>query len=346
MHLVAAIISTCSLCASVSDQVHNTEPEEDFYQAWRTYCSSQPQPVRDITPSREEMQDFFQQLNAAGKPAILSLVPEYASRYTPLVNTGELPKPLINLFVEAYLELTYEELLDKCEDVVSNVSLTYLQCQAIEKYTRQQCLYKIWFQQCAGRITASKLKQAVQTNLEKPSQSLIRAICYPESARFATKAAMYRCKHDKDAKEMYVKTLAKDHGNLKVAKSGLVVWWTWHFHFLVHHQKGSFLCCCGKGVLEIKCPFTCKDKSFLMASLESSTFCLKDGDNDLKLDTLHAYYYQVQVQMKLCGVNYCDFVVWSGSEVVIEMILPNDDVISDALERTSKFFLRWGICLN
>jgi len=99
-------------------------------------------------------------------------------------------------------------------------------------------------------------------------------------------------------------------------------------------------------VLEIKCPFTCKDKSFLLASLESSTFCLKDGDNDLKLDTLHAYYYQVQVQMKLCGVNYCDFVVWSGSEVVIEMILPNDDVISDALERTSKFFLRWGICLN
>ena len=54
--------------------------------------SSQPQPVRDITPSREEMQDFFQQLNAAGKPAIPSLVPEYASRYMPLVDTGELPE--------------------------------------------------------------------------------------------------------------------------------------------------------------------------------------------------------------------------------------------------------------
>ena len=149
--------------------------------------SSQPQPVRDIAPSREEMQDFFQQLNAAGKPAILSLVPEYASRYMPLVDTGELPKPLTNLFVEAYLELTYEELLDKCEDVLSNVSLTYLQCQAIEKYTRQQCLSKIWFQQRAGRITASKLKQAVQTNLEKPSQSLISAMCSPESARFCNK---------------------------------------------------------------------------------------------------------------------------------------------------------------
>ena len=81
-------------------------------------------------------------MNSAGKPAILSLVPEYASRYMPMVHTGELPEPLTNLFVEAYWELTNEELLDKCEDVASNVSLTYLQCQVIEKYTRQQCLSK------------------------------------------------------------------------------------------------------------------------------------------------------------------------------------------------------------
>ena len=34
---------------------------------------------------------------------------------------------------------------------------------------------------------------------------------------------MYGCKHEKDVKGMYVKTLAKDHGNFKVARSGLVV---------------------------------------------------------------------------------------------------------------------------
>ena len=139
-------------------------------------------------------------------------------RYMPLVDTRELPKPLTNLFLEVYFELTYEELLDKCEDVVSNVSLTYLQ-----KYTFQQCLSKIWFQQCAGRITASKLRQAIETNLEEPSQSLIHAICYSESACFATKATMYGCKQEKDAKEMYVKTLVKDNGNFKVTRSGLVV---------------------------------------------------------------------------------------------------------------------------
>ena len=111
MHLVAAIISTCFVCTSVSDQLYNTSQKETSTKHVPTGSSHATQLVRDIAPSRE---DFFQQLNAAGKPAILSLVPEYASRYMPLVDTGVLPKLLTYLFVEAYLVLTYEELLDKC----------------------------------------------------------------------------------------------------------------------------------------------------------------------------------------------------------------------------------------
>ena len=134
---------------------------------------------------------------------------------------------------------------------------------------------------------------------------------------------------------MYVKTLAKsNHRNFRVARSGLVV--DLAFPLFGASPDGINCCdCCGKCVLEIKCPFTCKDILFMLASQESSTFCLKDV---LKLDTSHAYYYHVQAQMKLCGANYCDFVMWSDSEMVIERILPNDDVISDALERASKFF--------
>ena len=140
-----------------------------------------------------------------------------------------------------------------------------------------------------------------------------------------------------DAQEMYSKTLAKHHGNFKVARSGLVV--DPAYPFFGASPDGVVSCdCCGKGMLEIKCPFTCKDKSFLMASQESYTFCLKDGDNGLKLDTSHAYYFQFQMQMKLCEADYCDFVVWSDSEVMVKRILPDDDVISDALQTATKFF--------
>ena len=76
----------------------------------------------------------------------------------------------------------------------------------------------------------------------------------------------------------------------KVARSGLVVGPA--YLFFGASPDGIVSCdCCRKGVLEIKCPFTCKDKLFLLASQESSTFSLKDGDNSLKLDTSLVYYY-------------------------------------------------------
>ena len=46
-----------------------------------------------------------------------------------------------------------------------------------------------------------------------------------------------------------------------------------------------------------------------LAALNDNTFCLKiDDDNTLHLD--HKYYYQVQTQMFVCNVNYCDFCVY------------------------------------
>ena len=63
---------------------------------------------------------------------------------------------------------------------------------------------------------------------------------------------MYGCKHEKDAKEMYAKTLAKDHGNFKVARSKPVVNSAYPFSGA---SPDEIISCdfCGKGVREIKC---------------------------------------------------------------------------------------------
>ena len=68
--------------------------------------------------------------------------------------------------------------------------------------------------------------------------------------------------------------------------------------------------CCGKGVLEIKCPYSHHEESIASAALNNK-FCLKmyDDDGTLGLDQGHAYYYQVQTQLFVCNVNYCDFCV-------------------------------------
>ena len=56
--------------------------------------------------------------------------------------------------------------------------------------------------------------------------------------------------------------------------------------------------CCGKGVLEIKCPYSCVTKSFLEAAKDRQFFVeSNNGKSSLKRN--HAYYYQIQMQLKL-----------------------------------------------
>ena len=63
--------------------------------------------------------------------------------------------------------------------------------------------------------------------------------------------------------------------------------------------------CCGKGVLEIKCPYSCRGKAFSEAADQGKDFCLrKHADGHLQLIESHAYYYQVQAQLKLCEAVY------------------------------------------
>ena len=63
--------------------------------------------------------------------------------------------------------------------------------------------------------------------------------------------------------------------------------------------------CCGNGVVEVKCPYSCRDQSLFEKS-NNSQFFLKVGvDGKLFLDVTHA-----QAQLKFCDANYCDFFVW------------------------------------
>ena len=66
--------------------------------------------------------------------------------------------------------------------------------------------------------------------------------------------------------------------------------------------------CYNHGVLEVKYPFTCKDKDFLSVAYKNSIF-YKDDNEELKLKTDHACCYQVQneMQMKFAHAQNCDY---------------------------------------
>ena len=80
--------------------------------------------------------------------------------------------------------------------------------------------------------------------------------------------------------------------------------------------------CCGNGVVEVKRPYSCRDRSLLEKSGDSRFFLKVGVDENLVFGVTHAYYYQVQAQLKFSGANanYCDFVVWREGELFVQGI--------------------------
>ena len=302
-------------------------------------CSSVPSSAIIPSPTECEVRAFYTELRKSGKSSLLSIVPGYSDEY--VVKYTELPTPLSEFFQWDFLKLSYPDLISKCESVFSNLAVTTAQAKRVEYLTRDQAKSKYWYRYRAGRVTASKLKATAQTKLAQPSLSLIKAISYPEHHKFHTQSTKWGCEHERTAREAYLKMSADQHLNLTVSDSG----------FIIHPQyphlgatpDGCIQCdCCGRGVLEIKCPYSCRNTGFLLGSAKSS-FCLNTTpEGNFVLDKTHAYHYQIQLQMKLSDVTYGDFVVWSESELAILKVTLDEDFITTAIDKATIFF-KYGI---
>ncbi|XP_034062056.1 uncharacterized protein LOC117539828 [Gymnodraco acuticeps] len=135
----------------------------------------------------ERYMQFFKTLsrNSPRSAALMSREPYYRE-FVPK-SVSKLPKPLPQYRTPEMLQLSPTELQNACQDFRQE-ELTQPQVQAVEEETRNQSLSAIWFSQRAGMITASRLKQVLQTSLAQPSKSLIKSISYPEAYKFSTAA--------------------------------------------------------------------------------------------------------------------------------------------------------------
>ena len=104
------------------------------------------------------------------------------------------------------------------------------------------------------------------------------------------------------------------------------------------------------GVLEIKCPFSLKVKPINkmeiqdIVCLSDSTFCLEQGNYGPQLRREHHYYTQVQGEMAIMGLPWCDFVVWTcakNGNIFIERIIFDQNFITAMMLNLVDFY-----CVN
>ena len=99
-------------------------------------------------------------------------------------------------------------------------------------------------------------------------------------------------------------------------------------------------------MLEIKCPYCHHNNGIEVVTVATnSKSCLnKLADGSLQLDRSHAYYFQVQTQIFVCEVEYCDFCVLctfpseANPSIHIERIFPDNDLWASCVARSTHFF--------
>lgn len=97
------------------------------------------------------------------------------------------------------------------------------------------------------------------------------------------------------------------------------------------------------GLIEIKCPYKYRNSTPDEAS-RNQDFCLEKHNNILQLKRNHAYYQQVQGQLAICGLTWCDFIVYTSQGIHVERIQfdPHFWAI-EMLPRLAEFYINYAV---
>ncbi|XP_044766704.1 uncharacterized protein LOC123322756 [Coccinella septempunctata] len=298
----------------------------------RAYHSVNVGEVPAVT--KDELITLVDEIRKAGGSTVLERVLE------PFASTFPQEDLLVNyyktLYSENYETLNKEQLMELANNIFIVISSE--ECNAILEKTKGQKEQKEWWNQRAGRITASKLKLVCRTSVDKPSLSLIKQICYPLQSRFKSKYTEWGIRHEEDALAEYCNYQGLSHEGFRVERVGLFISPELS-QFAASPDALAHCNCCGTVSVEIKCPYLLKNSTIEDFSKQKSKFLVQELNN-IYLDQSHLYYYQVQQQMALTKTMYNDFVVWSPSEFFVQRIPFDEDFWHVHREKALEFHQR------
>lgn len=289
-------------------------------------------------PTAEEVKKVFAALHASGARSILlSAVPEYADHYVdPVKPAPPLPGSLRKLRTSKCDQMNSEELKEYCISQQDKVRVSHCESDQIELLTRKQHKSPAWYSYRTGRVTASKMHDVMNFNLQKPAISTIKAVCHPPRSLTKVPAVQWGLEHETVARQKYFKKSRVEHRCFKLENSGFVI--NPLFPYIGASPDGLSSCeCCGKGCIEVKCPY--KHRSSLIAdACEDPGFCLSHEQGKFTLKKSHPYYSQVQTQMLVTGLHFCDFVVWTTIDCVVVRVEEDKVAFPEYVRKAESFF--------
>jgi hypothetical protein len=250
---------------------------------------------------------------------MLSTVPVYSAEYKDPVKPVLLPPSLRNVRNQAYDSASDDALAGYCSGLVEKAAMTAEQAEKVERETRDQQNSPAWYAYRAGRITATQMHSVFRFNIANPAISTVKSVVYP-GRKINNDAVRWGIQHEEQACKNYVKAVEHEHHGLHVEKCGFFV--NPRCPYMGASPDRIVTCvCCGRGCLEVKCPYKHRGVSVKEAAHKDKDFCLGlSADGELYLKKEHPYYTQVQCQLLVTDLEYCDFVVWTSDDFDVAVV--------------------------
>uniref|UniRef100_A0A3P9DA02 YqaJ viral recombinase domain-containing protein n=1 Tax=Maylandia zebra TaxID=106582 RepID=A0A3P9DA02_9CICH len=301
---------------------------------------SRPSKRKIPSATFEELSPVLDTLQKHNKAVCLSGLEKYYTSHT--VQSSTLPLSLACLHSTGAQSLGLTELQLHCVKYINTAKVTEEQAEAIEEPTRLQHKSPEWYVWRAGRITASMMHAVFATTVEKPAITVVNRVCYPVNS-VCNVQTTWGLEHEQDARHAYTQVMSACHKNLQVRMCGFLV--NTAFPEVGASPDGLTTCeCCGKGCLEIKCPFKYRCDSIQEAlNAHDKDFCLELTAKGLNLKKTHRFYSQVHTQVFVANAKHCDLVVWTQKDMAILRILPDVHFWESHLKKAQEFFQK--VCL-
>ncbi|XP_049339471.1 uncharacterized protein LOC125804569 isoform X1 [Astyanax mexicanus] len=208
----------------------------------------------------------------------------------------------------------------KCH--LESLKVTTPQAAMIEERTRQQSSSQLWFEVRRPRITASRFREVCHVCGKSSSQALATRILKGTPQTRDMKRGQ---ELESDVLKQY-----SDARNVSVLPCGVII-----------HPDAPYLGASPDarvydptasppfGLAEVKC---CNVASVLEVKH------LKVVAGEATLKPSHKYFWQVQGQLAITGLQWCDFITDTHNDVTIQRILRDQGLITSMREKLDTFY--------
>ena len=260
------------------------------------------------------------------------------SCFSQMFDSKPMPSPVVTKCHTPVIDIAIERATSgetDINDFVKDITLTTKEIEDIERATVNQSNCEEWSKQRKCRITASNFHRVSSKvnnlDLNPNVKNLVKHIAGVHSPP-QSDGMRHGISTEPKAKMMYKKIMKKKHRHFTASDSGLVI--CHDYPFLGASPDLCVSCVChGRGLCEIKCPYKTRHEK---PSVENYGEHFAEVDGVPKLSKTSGHYYQIQGQMGVLNVKYCDCFVYTVHGYLLDRVYFDEQFWSTLLSQ-----LRW-----